>query len=320
MWFHRVVLITVSLLTVVAATPEAQGNGAIPITSCGQTVTTSAVLTQDLICTGAGIIVGAPGITIDLKGFRITGDHGAGDYGVDDAAGHGEITVKNGVLLDFDDGVYAKNADKVAISNILAAGNSTWGIYVDGASTKITSSRAFANGYSGIYVAGGSAQITSSIASSNPNFGIFVMGANAKIKSTSASGNGVGITVQGDGATIQSSTASANPNTGIIVSGLSARIKSSAASGSVFYGIQIVGASASIQSSTAFANGTGIIIQGDAASLKGNRADGNGFSPGSSNPNGLGIHVLNFTTPPVGTKNTAKGNGDPAGCDPASLC
>jgi hypothetical protein len=35
---------------------------------------------------------------------------------------------------------------------------------------------------------------------------------------------------------------------------------------------------------------------------------------------GLGIHVHDYTIPPVGTKNTAHGNDDPTECDPTYLC
>ena len=55
-------------MLIVVVAPEATGKGGTLITTCGQTVTTSAVLTQDLVCTVSGVIVGASGITIDLKG------------------------------------------------------------------------------------------------------------------------------------------------------------------------------------------------------------------------------------------------------------
>ena len=76
------------LVLVVVVAPEATGGGGTSITSCGQTVTTSAVLTQNLNCTGSGVIVGASGITIDLRGFTIQGDRGVGDYGIDNSAGY----------------------------------------------------------------------------------------------------------------------------------------------------------------------------------------------------------------------------------------
>ena len=73
----------VAFVLVVVVAPEATGKGGTPIVSCGQVVTTNAVLTLNLPCTGDGIVVGAPGITVDLNGHRLMGDGGAGDYGVD---------------------------------------------------------------------------------------------------------------------------------------------------------------------------------------------------------------------------------------------
>ena len=70
----RLLLIAVGVAVLVAVAPEAQGKGGTPITACLQTVTTNAVLTHDLYCPGSsGILVGASGITIDLKGFVISG-------------------------------------------------------------------------------------------------------------------------------------------------------------------------------------------------------------------------------------------------------
>ena len=230
-----------AFVLIVVAAPEANGGGGTPITNCGQTVTTSAVLTQDLVCTGSGVIVGASGITIDLKGSTLRGDRDLTDYGIDDSGGFDHVTVKNGVLRNFGEGVWvvsASPADKIAVSNVVAAGN------LD----------------AGIAVSGDSASIKSSSASGNANsIGIEVFGDSAKIQSSTASGDLLGIEVQGNSATIQSSTASGNLR-GIYVLGDSAKIQSSTASGNSDFGIE---------------------AQGDAASVSGNHADGNGYSGGS---------------------------------------
>jgi hypothetical protein len=99
-------------LVLVAVAPEASGGGGTPITACGQTVTTNAVLTQDLVCTGHGIVVGAAGIKIDLKGFTIRGDGDVSDNGVDDSAGFDDVSVKNGVIRSFGNGVLGITADR----------------------------------------------------------------------------------------------------------------------------------------------------------------------------------------------------------------
>ena len=68
---------------------------------CGETVTRDFVLTVDLVnCPEAGLVVGAPGITIDLAGHTI--DSSAGEDlaiyppAIDNLAGHDNVTVKNG--------------------------------------------------------------------------------------------------------------------------------------------------------------------------------------------------------------------------------
>jgi hypothetical protein len=53
--------------------------------------------------------------------------------------------------------------------------------------------------------------------------------------------------------------------------------------------------------------------------LKGNRADANGLPSGVSDGWGMGIFAGNFVVPPVGA-NIARGNDDPAGCNPSALC
>ena len=334
---------TLCVAAMVAVAPSAQGKGGTPITACGQTVTTSAVLLQNLDCTESGVIVGAPGITIDLNGFTLRGDQAPGHYGIDDGVGHGGVTIKNGVLLNFDYGIFANGADDLTITKVVAAGNANDGIHVVGSGARITSSNASRNGiwgidvtgsavriksasavgnaYSGIGVTGGAAQVVASSVSANANYGLYVAGADARVKSVTSGGDSVGFAVYGDGAIVQSVRALGNPNTGIIVSGTAIVIKSSVASGSTFAGISVTGASASIVSSTATGNiDVGISVAGEAAVLKGNRADGNGFFAGISDGHGLGISVQSSASPPAGTKNTAHGNDDPAECDPAALC
>jgi hypothetical protein len=320
MRYLRVVLLGAVVVAVVAFGPEA-GAATTQISGCDQTVKTNAVLTKGLFCQGMpGIVVGASGITIDLKGFRVRGDNTSGNIGVDDTGGFDKVTVKDGVVRNFDTGVYAVG-DKVVISSLVVSGNSLSGVVTFGDSAKFTSVTASGNGTNGIAVAGGSsASITSAAASGNGATGIQVSGVSASIRSSTASGNHNGILV-GSSASLKSVTASGNFAAGITgstTSGLS--IASATASGNGTNGIVISGPSVSIKSSTAFGNGdNGIVVNGDAASLKGNQADANGFPDGASDLAGLGILVVPTTTAPTGT-NTAGGNDDRAECDPAALC
>ncbi len=330
-------------LAIVVAGPS-EGSSTVPITTCGQTVTTNAVLTKDLVCGGSnGISVGAAGITIDLKGFTLSGDLSPGHSGIDDTAGYDHLTVRNGVLRNFAIGVFAFNgADEVSLSNLAASGNTAYGIYVHGASTTVKSSTASGNSKGiqvdgdsatiqsltasgnsahGIVVNGDLAEIKSSIASGNAATGIIANGASDSISSSTASGNGFhGILVTGASASVTSSTASGNGANGMAVSGASASVKSSTASGNDQTGISVSGASVSVSSSAVSGNAmSGIVVSGDAAVVRGNRAETNGFPGGISDLKGFGIYATGYTTAPVGT-NVVRGNDDPSECQPAPLC
>jgi Right handed beta helix region len=294
-------LLTALGLVLVATAPQSRASGTTPISSCGQIVTTNAVVTQDLVCSGTGIVVGASAITIDLKGFTLRGDFTTLHYGIDDN-GYDQVTVKNGVVRNFDWGMYAyNNADKMSVSNLVASGNA----------------------HDGVYISGSSAKIQSLTATGNALHGIRVAGVSATVQSTTAVENGYsGIRLTGDFATVKSSTASANSVYGMVIEGVSAKIQSSTASGNFVHGIDVVGDSATVRSTTASGNvALGISVKGEAAVIKGNQAQANGYDPtGGYNLSGLGIDVSGYaTTAPVGT-NVALGNDDPAECEPASLC
>lgn len=80
-------------LAIVLAGPG-DGSSTVPITACGQTVTTNAVLTKHLTCAGSnGINVGAAGITIDLnRQYRVRDyiDGASAFVKSSTASGHGE--------------------------------------------------------------------------------------------------------------------------------------------------------------------------------------------------------------------------------------
>lgn len=228
----------IALAAVVASAAASQGHagGATQITACGQVVTTSAFLTQDLYCPSSpGVVVGADGITIDLNEFTLRGDGSVGRYGIADN-GWDRVTIKNGVVRNFYYGVFANNgADTISISNVAVSGSANDGIFVTGASVSVKSSTASANAGAGIDVSGASAKIQSSTAFGNGD-GINVFGASASVKSSIASGNsGYGIVVH-DFALVQSSTASGNGIDGIFVLGDAAVIKNNRVEANGFAG------------------------------------------------------------------------------------
>ena len=298
-------------LAAIATVAAAHGKGpaATPITACGQTVTTNAVLTKSLSCTGPGIVVGAGGITIDLKGFTIRGDRASDlvsdDTGVDDAGGYGNVTIEGGSIRDFHFGVYA-SGHHVLVSHVTVFGCDT-----------------------GISLQGKGSSVTSSTAVKNTNYGIALHAADASVVSSTAIANGIGILAVGPSVSVRKSTLSGNVLLGLEVHGDAASVDSSIVSwngadrtgAAVNDGaITVVGDAASIRSSLVIGNGTnGIYVDGNAALLSKNRVAENGYPHGYPTHKALGIVVAGFTTPPTG-RNAAHGNDDPAECSPASLC
>lgn len=90
-----------------ALAPAAQAAKAVHV-NCGQTITVDTKLANDLIdCPENGIVIGAEGITLDLNGHTVDGDgaRDGDDYGVDNSAGHDGVTVQNGSVREFIEGV-----------------------------------------------------------------------------------------------------------------------------------------------------------------------------------------------------------------------
>ena len=70
---------------------------------CGDAIIQDTTLDSDLVdCPGAGVVIGAAGITLDLNGHTIAAtEESDGQSGVDNSGGHDGVTVKNGTITDF---------------------------------------------------------------------------------------------------------------------------------------------------------------------------------------------------------------------------
>jgi hypothetical protein len=206
----RASLAALVALVLVTVAPQANGGGGTPITTCGQVVTTNAFLTGDLACGSRGIIAGASGITIDLKGFMVFGSPAEGSYGLL-SPGFDKVTFKNGVVRNFDIGVFASGADDFAVTDVVATGNNTGiTIFGDSGTVKTSTAAAALNLGRGIYIIGDDAKVQSSTVSANFD-GLRIVGANARVQSSTVSGNAsVGIAVTGDAAVLKSNRAEGN--------------------------------------------------------------------------------------------------------------
>jgi hypothetical protein len=110
----RTSLAALIVLVLVTVAPQANGGEGTPIRSCGQVVTANAFLTGDLVCGSRGVVAGALAITIDLKGFMVLGDRSDGSYGLL-TSGFDRVTFKNGIVRNFDTGVFA-TADEFVVA------------------------------------------------------------------------------------------------------------------------------------------------------------------------------------------------------------
>lgn len=133
------------------------GTAAAQPPTCGETLFHSVTLHADLVCTDSdGLVVGARGVTINLNNFAIRSTSGNYD-GVDNGSGFSKVTVENGTITGFGDGVYYDSSNKANISKVTSIDNSYEGIEVESSQNGvITGSQAGSknngNGDDGIYL------------------------------------------------------------------------------------------------------------------------------------------------------------------------
>ena len=114
-------LVAVSMLAILGIPA---GAGAANGLTCGTTVTGDITLTHDLVgCAHDGLIAGAPGITIDLGGYTISGATGNAGVRIPAFSGVNAVTITNGTITGFADGVRADFTDGNHISRLTVTGN-----------------------------------------------------------------------------------------------------------------------------------------------------------------------------------------------------
>ena len=95
-----------------------------PPLGCGSTITQDTTLTANIgPCNQGGLIIGADNITLNLNGKTIQGKPRVGDgFGIL-AAGRTGVTIRNGVVRDFDVGVVLRGGGGNTVTQITARDN-----------------------------------------------------------------------------------------------------------------------------------------------------------------------------------------------------
>jgi parallel beta-helix repeat protein len=93
--------LAVSALGLLAAGAQASPSTTRATVSCGQTLTRSTTLANDLRnCPGNGLVVGARNITVDLAGHTVDGTGARRSVGIENKR-YANVTVENGTITDF---------------------------------------------------------------------------------------------------------------------------------------------------------------------------------------------------------------------------
>jgi hypothetical protein len=138
-----------------AAMADATTSPVVPITACGQVITTNAVLHTDLECSGDALTVAASNVTVRLGGHTITSSDGTGSGIRLDAPGDcSNVVIRDGTITGFSNGIAALTCsgtgDRVGSLDLE---NNMWGIFTQ-TEIALTVNRTTIDGPNGIGPAG----------------------------------------------------------------------------------------------------------------------------------------------------------------------
>lgn len=121
---RRILGMAAGLLLVVAPSTQAAA------VECGATIKQDTVLKRDLQnCPGNGLVVAKRGVVLDLNGHTVDGTGGGTGILV---SGVKRVTVKNGRVTDFEQGVAFDQAPKGFVKRVTSSENQTRAFYVNG--------------------------------------------------------------------------------------------------------------------------------------------------------------------------------------------
>ena len=124
--------------------------------SCGTTITQSTTLTGDVLdCPGPAVVIGAPGITLDMNGHTASAARGNRAHGILNA-GHADVVIRNGTVRGFGlYGVRLAAADRNLVEEMRLDRNLTGIGLVDSVDGTFRASRVTDSGFVGVNLTGG---------------------------------------------------------------------------------------------------------------------------------------------------------------------
>lgn len=124
---------------------------------CGATILTNLKLHHDLTCVGAGLVVGADGIKVNLNGHTLTGSSTAmgSGYGIS-VIGRRNVSITGGTVRNFEAGVRVMNSTDIIIKDMELRGNNDGVDFATGsAGNTVKESQLVGNLARGIMLRGG---------------------------------------------------------------------------------------------------------------------------------------------------------------------
>lgn len=295
------IMSSISVLTVAGWTAPVAAQAAPPsaVVRCGQTLTSSVRLANDLVhCRGNGLVIAADNITVDLAGHMISGVNAAGSEGIADD-GHRGARIQNGTIERFfRNGVGLRNAPHSAVDNMTirrigaggVEGDASAGVQVqDSPNTSVTASRVTndvvswqSDGVDVLSSAG--AEVSGNHLARNSWDGmVVVFSPGARVVDNVFDGNknqGIEVNFGSDGIVLARNHARNNVSNGLVVGAISgARIEDNILTGNAGAGLFMFDLlNSRISGNRAGGNGVGIDLEGGQLVSTGNRIANNDTS------------------------------------------
>ena len=296
------------LVGVLLFEPAAANATAASDPGCGATVTHSLVLHHDVLhCSGAGLIITADDVVLDLNGHTVSGTGTEGFAGVQ-VTSRRRVTIRGGTISGFDNGIYFINTNTSTVQSTRLVDNTAGALSVaGGTSNTLISNRIWqapGSAAAGIVLFYSRANVVARNVLHGNSDGISLSHSNVNTISSntsSHSGTGIGLFDYSHDNLVQFNVTDHNSDTGVLLDRQADHNKliGNTARGNAFAGI-VVGASdhnTVLNNITRGNLGSGIAIVDAAAytAVRGNLADSNGHTPPGCVPDcpllNDGIHV-----------------------------